>query len=216
VLELVREFQAVETELGYPQTQVEVAMDDWALATVADLEDRTRVRGVSGAVVAVSSHRRRRRVAAVQGEYSPVGTLLRQSNPAGGPRSRSTGTSPNPRGRGMQILAWALVGCAALVIALAAVATLVLIRAGSSDIPVVSDIDAEVQDETLTFTWQDPGIGEDASYQVEVDGGSLSVQKSESFQLRADPGDHVCLVVTVSEGGRLGSPSSPKCVDVPE
>ncbi len=215
VLELVREFQAVETELGYPQTQVEVAMDDWALATVADLEDRTRVRGVSGAVVAVSSRRRRRRVAAVQGEYSPVGTLLRQSNPAGGPRSRSTGTSPNPRGRGMQILAWALVGCAALVIALAAVATLVLIRAGSSDIPVVTDIAADVQADILTFTWQDPGIGDNASYQIEVDGGSVSVQKSESFQLQADPGGHHCLVVTVSEGGRLGSPSSPKCVDVP-
>ena len=115
----------------------------------------------------------------------------------------------------MQILAWALVGCAALVIALAAVATLVLIRAGSSDIPVVTDIDADVQDEILTFTWQDPGIGDDASYQVEVDGGSVSVQKSESFQLHADPNDRVCLVVTVSEGGRLGSPSSRKCVDVP-
>ena len=212
VLELVREFQAVETELGYPQTQVEVAMDDWALATVADLEDRTRVRGVSGAIVAVSSRRRRRRVAAVQGEYSPVGTLLRQSNPAGGPRS--TGTSPSTRGRGMQILAWALVGCAALVIALAAVATLVLIRASSADIPVVSDIDAEVNGSNLTFTWQDPGIGAQASYQVDVNGGSVSVQTSETFQLHADPGEHVCLTVTVSDGGRLGSQSSPKCVDV--
>lgn len=213
VLELVREFQAVETELGYPQTQVEVAMDDWALATVADLEDRTRVRGVSGAVVAVSSRRRRRRVAAVQGEYSPVGTLLRQTKPGGG--QRSTGTNPSPRGRGMQILAWALVGCAALVIALAAVATLVLIRAGSSDIPVVSDIDAEVDGQDVTFTWQDPGIGAEASYQVEIDGGSLSVQTLETFQLRADPGDHICLIVTVNEGGQLGEPSSPKCVDVP-
>ena len=44
VLELIHELQAVESELGVPQTQVEVAMDDWALATVADLEDRTRIR----------------------------------------------------------------------------------------------------------------------------------------------------------------------------
>jgi hypothetical protein len=212
VLELVREFQAVETELGFTQTQVEVAMDDWALATVADLEDRTRVRGVSGAVSAVASRRRRRRVAAVQGEYSPVGTLLRQSNQGGGPRS--TGTTPLPRGRGMQILAWALVGCAALVIALAAVATLVLIRSGSSDIPVVSDIAAQVDGKDLTFTWQDPGIGPDDSYQVEINGGSLSVQTSETFQYPANPGDHICLIVTVNEGGQLGAPSSPKCVDV--
>ena len=212
VLELVREFQTVESELGYSQTQVEVAMDDWALATVADLEDRTRVRGVSGAVSAVSSRRRRRRVAAVQGEYSPVGTLLRQSNPPGGPRS--TGTNPSARGRGMQILAWALVGCAALVVALGAVATLVLIRSGSADIPVVSDIDAVVDGDQLTFTWQDPGIGVDDSYQIEIDGRSQSVQTLETFQLEATPGDHVCLVVIVNEGGQLGSPSSPKCVDI--
>jgi serine/threonine protein kinase len=50
VLELVRELQSIETELGVPQTPIEVAMDDWALATVADLEDRTRIRGVGGIV----------------------------------------------------------------------------------------------------------------------------------------------------------------------
>jgi tRNA A-37 threonylcarbamoyl transferase component Bud32 len=214
VLELVREFQAVETELGLAQTQVEVAMDDWALATVADLEDRTRVRGVSGAVSAVSSNRRRRRVAAVQGEYSPVGTLIRQTN-QGGPGPRSTGTVIPIRGRGMQIFAWALVGCAALVIALAAVATLVLIRSNSSDVPVVSDIAAKISGDEVTFTWHDPGIGPDDSYQVELDGGSLSVQTGEAFQTRVDAGGHVCLVVTVLSDGELGTPSAPKCVDVP-
>ena len=69
VLELIREFQSIESELGVPQTPVEVAMDDWALATVADLEDRTRVRGVSGASVPSVSGRRRRRAAAAQGNY---------------------------------------------------------------------------------------------------------------------------------------------------
>ena len=43
-LEFVRELQLIETELGVPQTGVEIAMDDWALGTVSDLEDRTRVR----------------------------------------------------------------------------------------------------------------------------------------------------------------------------
>ena len=212
VLELVRELQAVETELGYVQTQVEVAMDDWALATVADLEDRTRVRGVSGAVTAVSSNRRRRRAAAVQGEYSPVGTLLRQSNQPGA--QRSTGTSPLQRGRGMQILSWALVGVAAVAIALAAVATLSLIRSESGDIPVVSDIEADVSGNDVAFTWQDPGIDDADSYQVAINGGSVSVQTSESFQYQAEPGDSVCIIVTVNHGAQLGTPSSPKCVDV--
>jgi eukaryotic-like serine/threonine-protein kinase len=212
VLELVRELQAVETELGFAQTQVEVAMDDWALATVADLEDRTRVRGVSGAMVAVSSNRRRRRVAAVQGEYSPVGTLIKQSNSRGGPRS--TGTSPMQRGRGMQVLSWALVGVAALAIALAAVVTLTLIRADSGDVPMVSDIEAELDGNDVAFTWNDPGISDTGSYQVEINGGSVSVQTSESFQYQATDGERVCITVTVNEGGQLGTPSSAKCVDV--
>ena len=188
-------------------------MDDWALATVADLEDRTRVRGVSGAVTAVSSNRRRRRAAAVQGEYSPVGTLLRQSNNQPGGQ-RSTGTSPLQRGRGMQILSWALVGVAAIAIALAAVATLSLIRSESGDIPVVSDIEADVSGDDVTFTWQDPGITDADSYQVEINGGSVSVQTSESFQYQATAGDSICIIVTVNQGAQLGTPSSPKCVDV--
>ena len=212
VLELVRELQAVETELGFVQTQVEVAMDDWALATVADLEDRTRVRGVSGAVTAVSSNKRRRRVAAVQGEYSPVGTLIKQSTGKNAPRS--TGTSPLQRGRGMQVLSWVLVGVAALAIALAAVVTLTLIRSNSDDVPVVSDIQAVVDGNDVTFSWQNPGLSDADNYQVEINGGSVSVQTSESFQYQADADERVCIIVTVNEGGQLGAPSSRKCVDV--
>ena len=48
-LEFVRDLQSVEEELGLPQTPLEVAMDDWALATVVDLDDRTRVGGTARA-----------------------------------------------------------------------------------------------------------------------------------------------------------------------
>ena len=61
VLELIRELQSVETELGVPQTPLEVAMDDWALATVADLEDRTRIRGLVTAPADTGRRRRRSR-----------------------------------------------------------------------------------------------------------------------------------------------------------
>ena len=210
VLELVREFQAIESELGFAQTQVEVAMDDWALATVADLEDRTRVRGVSTAVAAVSSNRRRRRIAAVQGEYSAVGTLLRQSSQAAAPRS--SGTAPISRSRAEQIIAWALVVCAALVIALASIATLVLLRAG--EIPMVVDISAEVAGRDVTFLWSDPGIGQGNAYQVAINGTTQGVQTSLSFHYQGEPGERVCLTVTVNDQGTLGAESAPKCVDV--
>jgi len=150
----------------------------------------------------------------VQGEYSPVGTLLRQSNNPVGPRS--TGTTPIQRGRGMQVMQWILVGVAALAIALAAVATLLIIRANSGEIPTVSDIQAEVEGDDIQFSWQDPGIGSDDSYQVQINGGSLSVQTAPSFPYSAEPGERVCLIVTVNQDGQLGAPSAPKCVDVAE
>lgn len=211
VLELIHEFQAVETELGVPQTPIEVAMDDWARATVADLEDRTRVRGIPGASHTVANRRRRRRSAAALGEYNAVGTLVRHT--AGG--KRSTGTRPVPQGKGMQALAWGLVASAVLVIALGATATLVLIKANSDSIPVVSNITAKMAPSTVEFSWSDPGIDVNDSYQITMSDGGSSVQRSPQFVVDTRPGEHVCITVTVHRGGKLGAPSSEKCADVP-
>ena len=114
----------------------------------------------------------------------------------------------------MQILSWGLVGAAALAIALAAVATLSLIRSNSDDVPVVSDIEAEVDGNDVVFSWADPGIGDTDNYQVSINGGSVSVQTSESFQYQSDTDQRVCIIVTVNQDGQLGTPSSQKCVDV--
>jgi tRNA A-37 threonylcarbamoyl transferase component Bud32 len=216
VLELVREFQSIETELGVSQTAVEVAVDDWALATVADLEDRTRVRGVSSAVAAASSSRRRRRTAAVQHDYDAVGTLVRQSD-RGITRGRSSGpsgTARPPNARRMQLLAWILVAGSVLVIALGATATLVIIRSSSTDIPVVANIQATQSADAVTFEWSDPGIESADSYRVDLDGGEQSVQSQPTFTVDAEEGDHVCITVRVSRDGSLGEASNPKCVDV--
>jgi tRNA A-37 threonylcarbamoyl transferase component Bud32 len=219
VLELVREFQSIETELGIAQTPVEVAMDDWALATVVDLEDRTRVRGVSTAVAAAASSRRRRRSAAVHEDYQAGGTLVDQAVIGQRVMSRSgqrytTGSSQSPGGRRMQLLAWVLVACSVLVIALGATATLVLIRAGSAAIPVVSDIAAEQDAGTVTFSWPDPGLGDGDSYQVSLDGSAASLQSRPTFVTDGDAGDHVCISVRVNRDGKLGTASTPKCVDI--
>jgi eukaryotic-like serine/threonine-protein kinase len=210
VLELVREFQAIESELGLSQTEVEVAMDDWALATVADLEDRTRVRGVSGVVTASKSRRRRRRAAAVQEEYSPVGTLLRNTVT----RPRNTATATKTSRPSAQMLSWVIIGLAAVVIALAAAGTLSLIRSTNSEIPTVSNISAQLDGEVVAFDWADPGIAADDNYQVSLNGDQVSVQRNPVFQYDGTPGQHVCVVVTVVRDGRPGSESSPKCVDL--
>ncbi len=210
VLELVREFQSIESELGLPQTEVEVAMDDWALATVADLEDRTRVRGVSGTVSGSTSRRRRRRTAAIEQQYSPVGTLLRTT----ASRPRGTGTMGEARRPAMRVLSWLLIGAAALVIALAAVATLALVRGNSAAVPTVTDITAQQKAGAVSFAWPDPGIAADDNYQVAVNGAQVSVQHGGTFQYDGSPGEHVCLTVTVVRDARPGTVSSPKCIDV--
>nr|WP_281381878.1 protein kinase [Conyzicola lurida] len=231
VLELVRELQSVEVELGVAQTPVEVAMDDWALATVADMEDRTRVRGVQGGAAVSSSRRRRRRAAAAQENYDAVGTLVKESADLGtrGSRGRrgtsgrarsvarrSGATTTAPGGKPAQLLAWILVACSVLVIALGATATFVLVRAGSDDIPVVSDISASQSGGSVTYTWNDPGIDERDSYQIQLDGQQFGLQSRTEFVADGDPGDHICLSVRVSRNGTLGDESNPKCVDVAE
>lgn len=189
-------------------------MDDWALATVADLEDRTRIRGGHAPTSSVAQRRRRRRTASAQGNYSGVGTVLRETHPPG---ARSTGTTPVGHGRGMQFLAWGLVAAAVLVIGLGATATLVLIRSGSSDdIPTVTDIDAVVTDDIVEFTWEDPGLVTTDSYQISTSDGAPDVQQRDaSFVVDAEPGDRVCITVTVNREGKTGAASGEKCAEIP-
>jgi serine/threonine protein kinase len=205
VLELVRELQAVETEIGVPQTPIEVAMDDWALATVSDLEDRTRIRGAGGAVNQRSNRRRRRSAA----NYTGVGTILKQS---AGVNPGSNSTVPR-QSRGMQALAWSLVAAAVLVIALGATATIVLIRANSSDIPKVTDISARSTSSSVEFSWDDPGIKSSDSYQITTNDGRSSIQRTASYVVDAAQGQQVCITVTVNREGKIGPPSTEKCVD---
>ena len=206
VLEMLLELQSVETELGFAQTPIEVAMDDWAIATVADREDRTQVRPVASSSASASSRRRARRAQLANGEYDAVGTLVRESG------GRGVAGTTSPQSAGLKLITWAIVVSSVLVVALGATATAVLIRANSGGIPVVSNISAEESSTTIQYSWSDPGLVAGDSYQIDVDGGGRSVQSQAAFVVDADPGDFVCLSVRVVREGRLGEPSNPKCV----
>ena len=98
IFDLLRELQAIESELGLPQTRIEVAMDDWALATMADLEERTRVRGVGGGQAPQRNDRRRRAVmSAGAAPSAPLTSApLTSVNGAGERRTPTGGRAPNP------------------------------------------------------------------------------------------------------------------------
>ncbi len=188
-----------------PQTPIEVAMDDWALATVSDLEDRTRVRGVAGAVSSTKA-RRRRRSAVADASYAPVGTLHRVS-------AGSTATRPHAQTKGMRALAWGVVASAVLVIVLLATVTLVLVKASNAGIPQVTDIAATTTSRSVVFSWADPGLAVDDSYQVTTSDGRSSLQSATKFPVDAKAGDRVCITVAVNRAGKVGQASSEKCVD---
>jgi serine/threonine protein kinase len=215
-LELVRELQLVEAELGLPQTAAEIAMDDWALGTVADQEERTRLRPVSTGSAPPKAGRRRRRTAVAE-SYAPVGTVRDRSGPDT-PFSHSTPAEASP---GMRRLAWVLAAAATLVTVLGIVALVVLLRTVGDGIPVVSDIRADVGDDgRVEFSWPDPGIAEGDRFQITViaDGvaSNPALQESTRFVVDADPGDTVCLSVLVNRNGTAGAASAEKCVDVTE
>lgn len=210
VLELIHELQSAETELGVPQTPIEVVVDDWALATVADLEDRTRIRGAVSPRGVVPQRRRRRR-GTPDSEYSSVGTLVKEEGPA----ARSSGSGPLAGGRSLRTIVWLVVAASAIVIGAVAVASIAL-RAPSSEIPTVAAIEATVSGDTVGFEWADPGLAPTDTYQVTTSDGSRPVQqKGTSFVIDAEPGDRICIVVTVIREGKAGLPTSEKCVDVP-
>ena len=208
VVEFVRELQTIEAELGVPQTPLEIAMDEWALGTVSDLEDRTRLRPLPGARNAPAPRRRRRRVAA--GEYAGIGTV----RDASAPQRRFSHSRPAAPQRGVQAVTWLLIASAVLVIALGATALFVLLRASTDDqIPVVSDISATAGDGTVEFSWDDPGLADGDLYEIQVDGVRTATQAQPRYVVTT-PGDTVCLAVTVNRQGKPGSQSAEKCVDV--
>lgn len=209
VLEFVRELQTIEAELGVPQTALEIAMDEWALGTVADLEDRTRLRPLPGARDAPPPRRRRR--AAVAGEYAGIGTVRDASAPQR--RFSHSRTTSSPQ-RGVQAVTWLLIASAVLVVALGATALFVLLRASTDgQLPVVSDISATVDGDTVAFSWQDPGLADGDLYEIEVDGVRTATQAQARYVVTA-PEDSVCLAVTVNRQGKAGAQSAEKCVDV--
>jgi serine/threonine protein kinase len=209
-LDFVRELQVVETELGVSQTPIEVSLDEWALGTVSDLEDRTRLRPLAGGAALPAPRRRRRAIAEKAAAYEPVGTVREASSP-----NRFSASRPGPLSRRMQRITWVLVGSAILVLALGATALTVLLRAAGDDgIPTVTDISATEEGGVVEFRWPDPGLEEGDRYQVQIRDGEGGIQASPLFRVDADAGDTVCITVTVNRDGKTGDPSTEKCIDV--
>ncbi len=210
IIELVYELQGIESELGLSQTAVESVIDEWALSTVSDLEDRTRVRQGVSPMASVSERRRRRR-ATTSTPYSGIDTVGRESPSS----QKSSGTGVSQRPRNLRGLRWVAAAGATLILGLSIALVIVFSTSSQSDIPVVSNIEAKVANGTVTFSWQDPGVNDTDSYRITTSDGRSSVQRSPEFTDATVPGERVCITVSVNREGKDGPASGEKCVDTP-
>ncbi len=200
VLELVRDLQRVEAELGLVTTQADVAMDDWALATVGDPGDRTIVRAVAPRAPGSAADRRRRR-------RSAVAATAYAETPAETPPATTASA------RRTRLIAAVLVLVSLGVIALGATATLLAIQGGDRELPRVANVDAQLDGSAIVYSWSDPGLAAGDTYQVQLSDGSEAFQRTGEFTVAASPGDRVCVTVRVVREGRLGPPSDEKCAE---
>lgn len=204
-MELVRELQRVELEMGLVPTQADVSVEEWALATVSDPGDRTIVRAVAPASAPGRPARRRRRAPALTA--AAAADSAESSTQGGGRGGRRTS--------GSRAAAIVLIVVALVVIGLGAAATMLALR-GDDAIPRVTGIQAAQDGGTIVFTWADPGLIEGDSFRVQVTGGAQTVQRATEFAVAAAPGDRVCVTVSVVREGRVGDASGEKCAEAGE
>lgn len=179
-------------------------MDDWALATAIDLDDRTRISGQQ-TIADRRGGRRRTRRATLRSSGAALGADGLSPEVTSG-RSR---TAPPTTGR----LVWGISAAAALLVALVGAGVLAVLQ-GNRSIPVVTDVQATVDGTAVTFSWNDPGLEGGDAYIVTTNGQPSPLQRDPLFAVTADEGDRVCATVTVTRDGKSGAPSAESCVDV--
>jgi len=213
VLELVRELQSVEADLGLAQTPLEASVDDWVAATPGDAEDQTRITG-PGTLAGAGTRRRR------SGGSARAESLTRErSTQTRGGQTRGTQTrgqrdtsySRRRRTRRWTGLAWAgglilLAGTAAMVLTLVA-------GGNTAGIPQVSDVTGTPRAGSIVFAWENPGVQSSDNYVVQLRSGEKSIQRGTEFGVDPEGRGTVCVTVTVNRAGVSGEPSAEKCVD---
>ena len=208
VLELIRELQSVEAELGLAQTPLEVEQDGWAVAALADQDDQTRITGINS--VDAYTGRRRRKAPAV-GVGARRATPVQSTGQLTGPHGDTVTTRPRKQRRTLTV--WGLISAAVIIVGLATTAAMVLVNQRGSDIPLVSDVDGELRSGTVVFDWADPGIRDGDNFVVTLRNGASSIQRGTEFRVDPQGEPRVCATVTVNRDGKTGAPSGEKCVD---
>jgi len=211
-LELLRELQGVESELGLSQTTAEIAMAEWASDFARDPIDRT----VLHAVPSGSRRRRRSSAGGSRSGSATGGSGSTDSRTATtGSRSRSDrGSGAGTKVRRGSRRVWLIAASVVVAIGLVTGGVAITQQLAGRGIPHVGAITATVAGNRLLFSWDDPGLGSADSYRVTTADGQSSVQRSREFAASPTGGSSVCITVAVVRSGKSGEASSEKCASL--
>lgn len=176
-LELIREYQAIETELGQVQTPLESAVSTWAATLVAGAE------GPGGSTVTASAARLESR-----------------------PRAASRPTDARELRPGLRrvILLGSLALGVATVTGAGLLITGALSPMADGGILRVGEILTIAGAGSVRFDWKDPGLAAGDTYTVTTGDGAVSVQRGIGFTAAAGRTAPVCITVAVTRAGRAG------------
>ncbi len=207
-LELLRELQGVESELGLSQTSAEIAMAEWASDFARDPIDRTVLHA------APSGSRRRRRSTATGSRGTTAGGASGWTDSRTATTGSRSGSGRGSAGsRSGRRRGWLIAASAVVVLAVGG-GVLIAQQLGSRGIPQVGAITATTEGSRVVFSWDDPGLGSADSYRVTTTGGQSSVQRSREFTAYPTGGASVCITVAVVRAGTSGDASSEKCASL--
>ncbi|MFO7690676.1 MAG: serine/threonine-protein kinase [Cryobacterium sp.] len=211
VLELIRELQSAEAELGLAQTPLEVCQDEWASAIAADPDEHTRITPPSG----VEPSGRRRRAPTVLGRTIQRGGKPDRDGPVShGALAASVSATRPPRSRRRVGALWSLAAAAVLLVGGTATGATVILTQVDSDIPIVTTLTGAALNGTVLFQWTDPGIRDGDSFVVSLGSGETSIQRGTEFAVEPGRSAEVCLIVSVNRAGQNGQPSREACVSM--
>ncbi|MFC4225118.1 serine/threonine-protein kinase [Lysinibacter cavernae] len=210
MLDFVRNLQMVEAQMGFAQTPAEIADDVRVQQSRHVLADQSSVNGPAVPSATSGVQRRYRHTGRADEQIAGEDTSLTVI------RSASVFAQPveaNAK-RSRKGLLWGLIGGGVALLAVAGAAAYFLLG-NNGDIPVVSNIVAEVDSDVVTFTWDDPGLADSDRYVVRSADGSSSTQTDREFRATSDgSGAPVCITVTVTRDGKPGASSSETCQSI--
>lgn len=208
-LELLRELQGVESELGLSQTSAEIAMAEWASDFARDPLDHTVLHSLPGG----SRRRRRSASGASRGASATGGSGSTDSRAATtgsrGRGDRRSGARDGRRPASRRV--WLIATSAVVAVGLVGGGLALAQQLSGRGIPQVGTITASTQGSRVLFSWDDPGLGAADSYRVTTTGGQSSAQRSREFAAYPASGASVCITVAVVRAGKSGEASSEKC-----